>query len=259
MAFAFLDTSSIAQDSKNEMLSDEIYLVSNELAEPVEFKIKTKIAYLSGLVKRMVDEYGEVTDQFYKYKLKNVDKKTLELVVEYLEHYYSSSININSNNKDDWDENFINGLDYVSISALKQASKYMEISSLFDLADSKSQSMVTLLPWDKNKGFNVTPEQCQVSNLLRSLIDEMKASQNNNVNNNNNNNFVRQQRVGNSGIETDKKENIIGSLETISLTVDNGSNHNYDYDSNETKHNDANINDEKKIKLVPMMVIMCLR
>ena len=139
------------------MSSEEMYLVSNELAEPGEFKIHTEVACLSGLVQRMIGEYGAVTDQFYKYTLKKVDKKTLRMVLQYLQFHCDHKNNDRNDQKQihEWDEKFINGLDYGLVTSLREASKYMEISSLYDLVDSKSRLMVTLLPWDKNKGFNV--------------------------------------------------------------------------------------------------------
>ena len=181
------------ETTKCQISSQEMYLVSNELIEPGEFHIQTKVACLSGLVKKMIVEYGAVTDQFYKFTLKKVDRKTLRLVVEYLKFHSKDNINSHDCKNDsklefelhdceddgDWDEKFINGLDYVSLNLLKEASKYMEISSLYDLANLKSRSMVTLLPWNKNKGFNVTHEQCQVSQLLRSFIDKMQDNKRN--------------------------------------------------------------------------------
>ena len=64
-----------------------IVLVSNEMVDPLECEISTKAARSSGMINDMISYCGIVSDRVARYTIKQANRQTLPLIVEYLEHH----------------------------------------------------------------------------------------------------------------------------------------------------------------------------
>lgn len=127
-------------------LNTELKLKSNDNKE---FKISRKNAELSGLVKNIIQDFGD-GDLSEAINISEVDSHIMELIIEYLNHYAGKappemqrplkSANL-ADVFDDWSDKFIAKLNIDDILDISSAANFMEIQSLLDLALAKVACM----------------------------------------------------------------------------------------------------------------------
>ena len=112
-----------------------------------KIQIDSKSAERSHLLKGLIADYNQKDD----IPLPDIKYDILKKVVEYLAHYKDKEPQqipkpLPSQDlkevTDEWDVNFINGMDLDSVFDLINAANYMDISSLLDLACAKIASLM---------------------------------------------------------------------------------------------------------------------
>ena len=112
-----------------------------------KIQIDSKSAERSHLLKGLIADYNQKDD----IPLPDIKYDILKKVVEYLAHYKEKEPQqipkpLPSQDlkevTDEWDVNFINGMDLDSVFDLINAANYMDISSLLDLACAKIASLM---------------------------------------------------------------------------------------------------------------------
>jgi S-phase kinase-associated protein 1 len=116
-------------------------------ADNQKIQIDSKSAERSHLLKGLIADYNQKED----IPLPDIKYDILKKVVEYLAHYKDKEPSQipkplpTSDLKDvtdEWDVNFINGIDLDSVFDLINAANYMDISSLLDLSCAKIASLM---------------------------------------------------------------------------------------------------------------------
>ena len=122
----------------------EITLISSDNQK---IQIDSKSAERSHLLKGLIADYNQKDD----IPLPDIKYDILKKVVEYLAHYKDKEPQqipkpLPSQDlkevTDEWDVNFINGMELDSVFDLINAANYMDISSLLDLACAKIASLM---------------------------------------------------------------------------------------------------------------------
>ena len=112
-----------------------------------KIQIDSKSAERSHLLKGLIADYNQKED----IPLPDIKYDILKKVVEYLAHYKDKEPQqipkpLPSQDlkevTDEWDVNFINGIDLDSVFDLINAANYMDISSLLDLSCAKIASLM---------------------------------------------------------------------------------------------------------------------
>ena len=116
-------------------------------ADNQKIQIDSKSAERSHLLKGLIADYNQKED----IPLPDIKYDILKKVVEYLAHYKDKEpVQIPKplpsqdlkEVTDEWDVNFINGMELDSVFDLINAANYMDISSLLDLACAKIASLM---------------------------------------------------------------------------------------------------------------------
>ena len=116
-------------------------------ADNQKIQIDSKSAERSHLLKGLIADYNQKED----IPLPDIKYDILKKVVEYLAHYKDKEPQqipkpLPSQDlkevTDEWDVNFINGMELDSVFDLINAANYMDISSLLDLACAKIASLM---------------------------------------------------------------------------------------------------------------------
>ena len=116
-------------------------------ADNQKIQIDSKSAERSHLLKGLIADYNQKDD----IPLPDIKYDILKKVVEYLAHYKDKEPQqipkpLPSQDlkevTDEWDVNFINGIDLDSVFDLINAANYMDISSLLDLSCAKIASLM---------------------------------------------------------------------------------------------------------------------
>ena len=121
---------------------------------------------------KMIDKMLSNDDENEELRI-NVDEKTLEKIIEYVEHNFNKEVSkiekpLKSNKMieltDEWNANFIDSFEQSDLFNLILSADYLDISSLLDLGCAKIASMIkNKTPEEIRKTFNIkndfTPEE----------------------------------------------------------------------------------------------------